>query len=109
MSVEEGPPTPRCRPRRVRLSPAPSSTRPPMHRGRAPRSHPQLPFFVLLKYQLPSFVPVDELIGDIVEVVGDNVRLRANAQNIVADTLDQRGFPARCDGAERIPGMAGGD
>jgi hypothetical protein len=46
-------------------------------------------------------------IGDIVEVVAHDVRLRADAQNIIADALDQRRFPARGDGAERVPGVAG--
>jgi hypothetical protein len=33
----------------------------------------------------------DEPIGDVVQVVADNVRLRTDSQDIVADTLDQRG------------------
>ena len=49
----------------------------------------------------------DELIGDIVEVVSDNLRLRAYSQNIVPNTLDQRRLPARRDGAERVPCVAG--
>jgi hypothetical protein len=36
----------------------------------------------------------NELTGDIVEVVADDLRLRANTQYIVADSLDQRGLPA---------------
>ena len=52
-------------------------------------------------------MPGDELIGDVVEVVTDNVRLRADVQHIVADALDQRGLPACGDGAERVPGVAG--
>jgi hypothetical protein len=52
-------------------------------------------------------VPRDELIGHIVEVVADDLRLRADSQDVVADTLDQRRFPARRDGAQRVPGMAG--
>jgi len=48
----------------------------------------------------------DELIGDIVEVVADNPRLRAYSQNIVPDALDQGCLPARRDGAERVPCVA---
>src|SRR5579864_5646103 len=55
----------------------------------------------------PALVLGDQLIGDIVEVVADDLRLRADAQDIVAGTLDQRPLPACGDGAERIPGMAG--
>jgi hypothetical protein len=54
-----------------------------------------------------SFVPSGQLIGDVIEVVADDLRLRANPQNIVADALDQRGLPAGRHGAERVPGMAG--
>jgi hypothetical protein len=43
-----------------------------------------------------SLVSRDELIGDVVEVVADNLRPRADLQNIIADTFDQRGLPARC-------------
>ena len=52
-------------------------------------------------------MPGDELIGDVVEVVADNVRLRAYCQHIVADSLNlnQRRFPAGGDGADRIPGV----
>ena len=49
----------------------------------------------------------DELVGYVVEIVANNVRLRANSQDIVAGTLDQRRFPARCHGAESIPRVAG--
>ena len=47
----------------------------------------------------------DELIGDIVEVTADYLRLGADPQDIVADALDQRGLPARRDGAESVPGV----
>jgi hypothetical protein len=30
----------------------------------------------------------DELVGNVVQVIADNVRLRANAQHVVADPLD---------------------
>jgi hypothetical protein len=49
----------------------------------------------------------DELIGNVVEVGADNLRLGADAQNIIADTPNQRHLPARGDGAERAPGVAG--
>src|SRR5271170_3498700 len=52
-------------------------------------------------------MPRNELICDVVEVVADDLRLRTDAQDIVADTLDQRRLPARRDGAERVPGVAG--
>ena len=55
----------------------------------------------------PSLVLGDELVGDVVEVVADNLRLRADVQHIIADTFDQRGLPACRDGAERVPGVAG--
>src|SRR5262249_57582213 len=32
--------------------------------------------------------------------------LRSDSQDIVADALNQRRFPARGDGAERVPGVA---
>ena len=56
---------------------------------------------------ISSPVPGDELAGNIIQVIADELRLRADSQNIVADPLDQRGFPAGSDGAERVPGMAG--
>jgi hypothetical protein len=49
----------------------------------------------------------DQLIGNIIEVIADDLRLRADSQNIVADPFYQRCFPAGSDGAERVPGMAG--
>jgi hypothetical protein len=36
----------------------------------------------------------DELIGDVVQVIADNLWLRADCQNVIAYPLDQRGFPA---------------
>ena len=53
-----------------------------------------------------SAVSSDELVGDVIQVIADDLRLGADAQNIVADPLDQRGFPARRHGAKRVPGMA---
>ena len=54
-----------------------------------------------------SFVSGDELIGDVIQVIADDLRLRAHPQNIVADPLDQRCFPAGRHGTERVPCMAG--
>lgn len=48
-------------------------------------------------------MPDNELIGDIVEVVADNLQLRAYCQDIVPDTLHLRCLAARRDGAERVP------
>jgi hypothetical protein len=57
---------------------------------------------------LPApLVTGDELIGDVVQVIANDLRLRANSQNIIADALDQRGFPSGRDGAERVPCVAG--
>jgi hypothetical protein len=39
------------------------------------------------------------LIGNVVQVIAYDVRLRANPQNIVSDTFDQRRLPAGRDGA----------
>ena len=49
----------------------------------------------------------DKLICDIVEVVADDLRLRTHSQQIIANTLNQRAFPACRDGAQRVPSMAG--
>jgi hypothetical protein len=54
-----------------------------------------------------SLVPGDELIGDVFQVIADDLRLGANPQNIIADPLDQRCFPAGRDGAERVPCVTG--
>jgi hypothetical protein len=54
-------------------------------------------------------VPGDQLIGDVVEVFADNLRLRAYSQHIVADALDQRALPARRDGPECVPGVTGNE
>ena len=48
----------------------------------------------------------DKLVRDIIQVVADNLRLGADPQKIIANTLDQRSFPACRDGAERVPSMA---
>jgi hypothetical protein len=49
----------------------------------------------------------NELIGDVIQVIANDLRLRADPQDSVANTLDQRGVPASCDGTESIPCMAG--
>ena len=51
-------------------------------------------------------MPVDKVIGHIIQVIADDLRLRPNSQNIVSDPLDQRRFPAGRHGAERVPRMA---
>jgi hypothetical protein len=54
----------------------------------------------------PCPVSVDKLIGGVIQVIADDLRLRAYSQNIVADP-DQRCFPAGSHGAEPIPCMTG--
>ena len=54
-----------------------------------------------------SPVSADELIGNVIQVVADDLRLGADPQQIIANTLDQRSFPACRDGAERVPSVAG--
>src|SRR6185312_4587650 len=54
-------------------------------------------------------VPDDQLIGDVVEVVTNDLRLGTYAKEIVADALDQGRFPTGCHCAEGVPGMAGGE
>jgi hypothetical protein len=49
----------------------------------------------------------DKLVRDVIEVVADDLRLRANRQNVIAYPLDQRGFPASGHSAECVPGVAG--
>ena len=48
----------------------------------------------------------DELIGDVIQVIADDLRLRAYPENCVANSLDQRGLPTSCDSTESIPCMA---
>ena len=55
----------------------------------------------------PRPVPGDKLISNVIQVIADDLGLRADSQNIVADTLDQRGLPARGDRAEGVPCVAG--
>jgi hypothetical protein len=51
-------------------------------------------------------VSADELIGNITEVIADDLRLRADPQNVVPDPLDQRRLPAGSHRAKRVPCMA---
>src|ERR1700733_1618772 len=51
-------------------------------------------------------LPRDQLIGDVVQVCTDDLRLRADFQDVIADPLDQGSLPARSDGAEGVPCMA---
>src|SRR5580704_10802903 len=55
----------------------------------------------------PCAVSGDQLIGHAVQVIADDLRLRTDSQDIVANTLDQRGLPARRHGAEGVPSVAG--
>src|ERR1700761_1665481 len=55
-----------------------------------------------------GLVPRDQLVGDVVEVVADDLRLRTDAKHVIAGALDQRSLPARGHRAERVPGVAGG-
>ena len=48
----------------------------------------------------------DQLIGDVIEVIADDLRLGADSQNIVADPLDQCCFPAGRYGAKCVPCVA---
>ena len=54
-----------------------------------------------------ELVPRDELIGNVIQVIADDVWLRTDPQNTIAGALDQRGFPAGRNRPKRIPGMAG--
>src|SRR5262245_47987361 len=55
----------------------------------------------------PCLVSSDELIGNVVQVIAHDLRLRTDSQNIVADALDQRCLPPCRDGAEGVPCVAG--
>jgi hypothetical protein len=48
----------------------------------------------------------DELICAFIQVIADDLRLSADSQNIVADPLDQRRFPAGRRGSKRVPCVA---
>jgi hypothetical protein len=49
----------------------------------------------------------NKLISNVVQVIADDLWLRTNSQNIVANTSDQCHLPARRDGAEGVPRVAG--
>ena len=51
-------------------------------------------------------MPGNELIGDVVEIVADDHRLRADTQDIIAHPLDQSRLPSGRHGAESVPSMA---
>ena len=51
-------------------------------------------------------VPLDELIGDHIEVLPDVVRLRADVEWGIALAKDERGLPTGCDSAQRVPDVA---
>jgi hypothetical protein len=50
-------------------------------------------------------VPGDEFIGDVVEIVADNVRLRPEPQHIIPNAPNESGFPPCRDCAQSVPGM----
>ena len=54
----------------------------------------------------PSLVSGNELIGDTVQIIADDLRLRADSQDIVAGAPDQRCFPPSRHRAKRVPCMA---
>ena len=41
----------------------------------------------------PSLVSSDELIGNVIQVIAEDLRLRADSQNIVTDPLNQPNVP----------------
>ena len=49
----------------------------------------------------------NELIGNVIQVVADDLRLRADPQQIIANTLNQHSFLTRRDGTQRVPSMTG--
>jgi hypothetical protein len=49
----------------------------------------------------------DQLVGHVVEIIADDLRLRADAQDIVADAFDEGSFPTGRDRAKRVPGVTG--
>ena len=54
-----------------------------------------------------SLVTGDKLIGNVVQVIADDLRLRTDSQNIIAGALDQCSFPTGRHSAKRVPCMAG--
>ena len=55
----------------------------------------------------PPPVPGNELLCNVGQIITDDLRLWADWQNIIADSLDKRRFPAGRDGAKRVPCVAG--
>lgn len=51
--------------------------------------------------------PGNELLSNVVQIITDDLRLWADWQNIIADSLDKRRFPPGGDGAKRVPCVAG--
>ena len=49
----------------------------------------------------------DQLIGYVAQIIAHDVRLRADAKNIIADTLYEGSFPTGRHSAKRVPGVAG--
>jgi hypothetical protein len=52
-------------------------------------------------------VTSDELLGNIRQVITDDLRLRTDCQDIVSNSLDQCRLPAGRNRAEGVPCMAG--
>src|ERR1700750_3141860 len=48
----------------------------------------------------------DQLIGDVIQVIADDLWLRADSQDVVAHPLDQGSLPPRSDGAKGVPCVA---
>src|SRR5215472_8313790 len=48
----------------------------------------------------------DQLIGDVAEIVADDLRLGTHRQHIVPGPADESGLPSGGDCAQRVPGMA---
>ncbi|MGH3285646.1 MAG: hypothetical protein ACRDPD_13345 [Streptosporangiaceae bacterium] len=51
-------------------------------------------------------VPLDELVGDRIEILPDVVRLRADTERGVALAEDEAGLPAGRAGTDRVPDVA---
>jgi hypothetical protein len=52
-------------------------------------------------------VPGDELIGNVVQVAANNLRLRTDSQKIIAGPLNERCVPASSNRSKHVPAMAG--
>ena len=51
-------------------------------------------------------VPLDELVGNRIEILADVVRLRPDVERGVALAKDERGLPADRAGTARVPDVA---